>query len=166
MTLGDSNSEVFTCRFDPTDKYLACGFGDGAIRIYNTQTAKCAFTLCSYVDQYGQSDDMPVTALRWRPATANLKTANVLVSAQADGFLKHWHATSGRCLHTRNCEDNPSNQLYTIDYNSDGNLLAAAGKDKYVRIYDEHTKSLVLKMKDRGVFCGHSNRCFCVRWDT
>ena len=36
MTLGDSESEVFTCRFDPTDKYLACGFGDGAIRIYNT----------------------------------------------------------------------------------------------------------------------------------
>jgi len=36
MTLGDSHSEVFTCKFDPTDKYLACGFGDGAIRIYNT----------------------------------------------------------------------------------------------------------------------------------
>jgi len=36
MTLGDSNSEVFTCRFDPTDKYIAAGFGDGAIRIYNT----------------------------------------------------------------------------------------------------------------------------------
>ena len=79
--LGDSNSEVFTCRFDPADKYLACGFGDGAIRIYNTQTAKCAFTLCSHVDQYGQSDDMPVTSLRWRPHNPNSKTANVLVSA-------------------------------------------------------------------------------------
>jgi hypothetical protein len=36
MTLGDSNSEVFTCKYDPSDKYLAAGFGDGAIRIYNT----------------------------------------------------------------------------------------------------------------------------------
>ena len=36
MTLGDSESEVFSCRFDPTDKYLAAGFGDGAIRVYNT----------------------------------------------------------------------------------------------------------------------------------
>ena len=67
LTLEDSESAVFTCRFDPTDKYLACGFGDGAIRIYNTQTAKCSFTLCSNLDQYGNSDDMPVTALRWRP---------------------------------------------------------------------------------------------------
>jgi hypothetical protein len=50
---------------------------------------------------------MPVTALRWRPQTSSLKTANVLVSAQADGYLKHWHATSGKCLHQRNCEDNP-----------------------------------------------------------
>lgn len=108
---------------------------------------------------------MPVCALRWRPQTANLKTANVLVSAQADGYLKHWHATSGRCLHQRNCEDNPENQLYTIDYNSEGNLLATAGKDKYVRIYDEHTKSIVLKMKESGLHCGHSNRIFCVKWD-
>jgi COMPASS component SWD3 len=50
MTLGDSESEVFSCRFDPTDKYLAAGFGDGAIRVYNTQTGKCAFTLCSSLD--------------------------------------------------------------------------------------------------------------------
>ena len=65
-----------------------------------------------------------------------------------------------------NCEDNPENQLYTIDYNSDGSLLAAAGKDKYVRLYDEQTKSIVLKMKDNAEFCGHSNRIFCVRFDT
>jgi len=50
MTLGDSNSEIFSCKFDPTDKYLACGFGDGAVRIYNTDSGKCAFTLCSHVD--------------------------------------------------------------------------------------------------------------------
>ena len=36
MAVGDSESEVFTCKYDPSDKYLAAGFGDGAIRIYNT----------------------------------------------------------------------------------------------------------------------------------
>ena len=53
MTLGDSDSEVFTCRFDPTDKYLAAGFGDGAVRVYNVNTGKCAFTLCSHVNEFG-----------------------------------------------------------------------------------------------------------------
>jgi|TARA_B110001450_G_C17586483_1_gene467158 WD40 repeat protein len=113
----------------------------------------------------GMSDDMPVTALRWRPQTSTMKTANVLVAAYADGFLKHWHATSGKCLHQRQCEDNPDNQLYSIDYNHEGNLLATAGKDKYIRLYDEQTKSIVLRMKESGELPGHSNRIFCVRFD-
>jgi len=114
---------------------------------------------------HGHSDDMPVCSLRWRPSNSGMKTANVLVSCQADGWLKHWHATSGKCLHQMKCEDNPDNDLYTLDYNNDGTLLATAGKDKYVRLYDEQTKSLVLKMKDSGELCGHSNRIFCVKFD-
>lgn len=166
MTVGDSNSEVFTCRYDPTDKYVAAGFGDGAIRIYNTFNGKCSFTLCSLVDQWGKSGDMPVTSLRWRPPNSKMKTANILVSAHADGFLKHWHATSGKCLSNRRVEDSEDQQLYTIDYNSDGSLLATAGKDKYVRLYDEQTKGLVMKMKENGErFPGHSNRIFAVKFN-
>lgn len=81
MTLGESNSEIFACQFDPLDKYIACGFGDGAVRIYNKDTGKCSFTLCSRVDAYGGSDDMPVCALRWRPQSSSSKTANILISA-------------------------------------------------------------------------------------
>jgi len=94
-----------------------------------------------------------------------MKTANVLVSASADGWLKHWHATSGKCLHSRQSEDNLDNHLYTIDYSNDGTLLATAGKDKFIRLYDEQTKSLVLKMKERKELCGHSNRIFCTKFD-
>lgn len=44
------------------------------------------------------------------------------------------------CLHTIS---DPDNQLYCVDYKSDGSIFATAGKDKMVRIYDEATKSLV-----------------------
>ena len=108
---------------------------------------------------------MPVCAVRWRPISSFSKTANVLVSGHADGYLRHWHATSGRCLHQKKCEDNDENQLYTIDYNNDGTLLATAGKDKYVRLYDEQTKSIVLKMKEADKFVGHANRIFCVKFN-
>jgi len=67
LTLGDSKSEVFACKYDPTDKFIAAGFGDGAVRVYNMGTGKCSFTLCNGVDEYGGSDDMPVCAVRWRP---------------------------------------------------------------------------------------------------
>ena len=77
--------------------------------------------------------------------------------------MKHWHATSGKCLHSRN--DNPENHLYCLDYNSEGTLLAVAGRDQHVRIYDETTKSLLISMKERGELPGHSNRIFSVRFN-
>ena len=44
--------------------------------------------------------------------------------------------------------------------------MATAGKDKFVRLYDEQTKALVLKMKEGGEkLPGHSNRIFCVKFN-
>ena len=106
---------------------------------------------------------MPVTCIRWRPQSKQLKTMNVLVTAQADGSLKHWHATSGKCLHAR-C-DNPGNDLYCIDFAPDGSLLATAGKDAHVRLYDEATKSLFMTLKEKGEMPGHSNRIFSVKFN-
>ena len=89
---------------------------------------------------------------------------NVLVSVCADGSIYHWHATSGKCLHTIN--DNPDNHLYVIDYAADGTQFATGGRDTYVRVYDESTKSLVIALKgglqDKP---GHSNRVFSVHFD-
>jgi len=159
MTFGDSDQAVFCAKFDPQDKYLACGYGDGLTRIYNLETGKLSFTLMGM----GGNDEMPVADLAWRPQTAAMKTANVLVTAQADGVLKHWHATSGKCLH-QVCED-PENHLYAVSFKPDGTLLATAGRDKYIRVYDETTKSLAFKMKEKRELPGHSNRIFCVKWN-
>lgn len=92
-----------------------------------------------------------------------MKTANVIVTAQADGSLRHWHATSGKCLH-KNLED-PENHLYAIDFTLDGMLLATAGKDRHVRVYDETTKTLAFRMKEKGNLIGHGNRIFCVKFN-
>jgi COMPASS component SWD3 len=66
-------------------------------------------------------------------------------------------------LHAR-C-DNPDNHLYCLDYNYEGTMLAVAGRDGHVRIYDETTKSLALDMKEKGEQPGHSNRVFAVRYN-
>jgi WD40 repeat protein len=77
MTIGDSDSSVFCAKYDPNDKYLAAGYGDGITRIYNMETQKLAFTLYGI----GGNEEMPVADLAWRPITASMKTANVLVTA-------------------------------------------------------------------------------------
>ena len=61
MTVGESSSEVFCAKFDPEDRYVACGYGDGVIRIFNLETGKMSFSLTSGIEE------MPITGLRWRP---------------------------------------------------------------------------------------------------
>lgn len=65
MTLGDSSSEVFCARFDPEDRYLATGYGDGTIRIYNMETAKLSYVLSNHT--LASEVEMPVTCIKWRP---------------------------------------------------------------------------------------------------
>lgn len=163
MTVGDSSTEVFCAKYDPEDRYIACGYGDGVTRIYNLENGKLAFQLSGSLALSGAMDEMPVTALKWRPQSSQLKTMNVLVTAQADGSLKHWHSTSGKCLHQR--IDNPDNHLYCLDFSAEGTLLAVGGRDGHIRIYDETTKSLAIDMKERGENPGHSNRVFCVKFN-
>ena len=45
MMTGDSTKEVFSVRFDPEDKYLACGLGDGTIDIFNMASGKLYMSL-------------------------------------------------------------------------------------------------------------------------
>lgn len=52
-----------------------------------------------------------------------------------------------------------------MDFNKDGTLLAAAGKDHKVKIYDETTKSLAFEMKELAELPGHSNRIFSVKFN-
>lgn len=43
-------------------------------------------------------------------------------------------------------------------------MLAAAGRDRHVRLYDEQTKSLICAMKEKGHLYGHANRIFSVKF--
>jgi COMPASS component SWD3 len=43
--------------------------------------------------------------------------------------------------------------------------VAVAGRDTYIRIYDEATKSLAYTMKEKGELPGHSNRIFSIRFN-
>jgi len=119
-------SEVFVVRWSPEGKFIASGLGDGSIRVLNTETGHV------HMLNVGRGRHMPVTSLRFRPLSSSSKTKNVLLAVDADGVAKHWHVTSGKCLHT--IEAAGSNQLFAVDYRDDGSLFATAGSDKEVRV--------------------------------
>ena len=161
VTISDLTSEVFTIRFSPDGKFLACGCGDGAIRVFNTQNGSLAYSL-----QGGSNVALPCTALRFRPVTPTTRTKNVFLAANAAGSVQHWHMTSGKCLHSMEDEEN---QVYALDYNDEGTCFVTSGKDKAVRVYDEATKTMVTEMSaglgySTKASPGHSNRVFSVKY--
>ena len=162
VTISENTSEIFCVKFSPDGKYLAAGCGDGAIRVFSTQNGKLAYTL-----EGGSNVALPTTAIRFRPVTPTSRTKNVMLTANAAGTVQHWHMTSGKCLHDMPLDD--ENQVYALDYNDEGSQFATGGKDKCVRIFDEATKSLVVKMHGGLGYSvkntpGHSNRIFSVKF--
>ena len=158
LDISDNPSEVFVSKFSPDGTMLAAGCGDGAIRVFDANTGKLNYNLNI------AANALPTTALAWRPTTEASRTRNVLIAANADGAVQHWHVTSGRCLHEIN---DPENSLFTVNYSSDGKKFATAGKDYAIRIYDEATKTLVSTMEGgyHAITKGHSNRVFSLKFD-
>ena len=65
-------------------------------------------------------------------------------------------------LQTIEEENNP---LMCVDYSYDGMLFATGGNDKYVRLYDDNTKTLIKKLeRHRYDLPEHSNRIFAVKF--
>jgi WD40 repeat protein len=81
-TLGSLDTQTFCVRYDPQDKYIAQGCGDGSIRIFNVFTGKQSFCLNDNMDT-----PMPTTQVRWRPAASQAVTKNVIISVNANGAL-------------------------------------------------------------------------------
>ena len=161
LTISDNTAEVFCLRFSPDGKFLAAGCGDGAIRVFSAQTGKLSYNL-----QAGSNIALPTTCIRFRPITQSSRTKNVLIASNAAGVVQHWHMTSGKCLHSLEDENN---QVYAMDYNTEGSMFVTVGKDTVIRVYDEATKSASVTMSSGLGYSsknttGHSNRIFSAKF--
>jgi len=158
LTISEGDLNIFAVRFNSDDSYLAAACSDGTVRIYSSSTGNPTRVLNSRISP----DLMPVTSVRWRPVSALAKTKNVLIATTADGGILHWHATSGKSLHTITLREN---QVLSSDYNPDGSKFAVGCKDSCVRIYDESTKQVAAELNQgEGERLGHANRVFALKW--
>ena len=62
ITISENTGEVFSCKFSDDGQFLAAGCGDGAIRVFNSQTGVMSFNL-----QGGSNVSLPTTAMSFRP---------------------------------------------------------------------------------------------------
>ena len=152
-TFDFDREECFTLRYDETCHNIAVGYSSGSLGIYNLEKPE---TSNDYKKSYNLST-FPITCLRWKPFN---KTTLILVTAE--GYILEVHSKSGKILQQIQEENNP---LMCVDYSTDGLLFATGGNDKYVRLYDDNTKTLIKKLeRHRYDLPEHSNRIFAVKF--
>ncbi|CAK9067035.1 unnamed protein product [Durusdinium trenchii] len=102
----------------------------------------------------------------WRPesASASLRTRGVLVGVSTDGKVRQWHVTSGKCLEEFGA-GSETEQLFCVDYSSDGKMMATGGL-KAIFVIDEETKKQTIQLEGGNyeTTAGHSNRVQAVRF--
>jgi len=154
---------IYSVRFDPDEsKYLAIGYSDGTIGIYKVTNLERTCLLA----EGGMSDErLPVSCLRWRPKPTMSKE-RLLVSAGVDGNICYWNPLTGKLTRVVKSEKKGSD-LLCLDYSKDATRLAAAGKRRSIKIYDDEKYMLSMKLRHKGQLLnpGHSNRIFSLKFD-
>jgi len=151
----ENTEGIFCTSWSPNDKLIASSTGDNKIILFRT-SGEIEAVLDS------KQDPLPITTLQWRPCCSKLlKTKQVLVSGDTSGNINYWHVPSKKIIQTIKEE----NEIYSLDYRSDGQKLASAGKDLKIRIYDEASGRCECVL-EQAVMAhpGHSNRIFSVKF--
>ena len=141
-------SIIYTVKFSPDSTLLAVGKSDGHVSIYDDTLALKQTIDCKL------NDFLPISSVKWRPSRG--MTKNVLLVAGTEGFISHYHATTGKLISQQALD--PGDQALVCDYSPDGEHFAVGCKDPAVRVYDESTKTLFLSLQKQGDNLGHSNR--------
>ncbi|GAB1862882.1 WD repeat-containing protein 5-like protein [Camponotus japonicus] len=125
---------LFTARFSKTGKFIATGFGNGAIQIRNGKTGELTASLKS-----GLEISMPVMCCRFNPVHKDIFYAS---SACGNIFMCNTHTKEfSRFIFEL------KNEINTIDVSITGDYLVSGGKDATVRLYDTRNTKLILEYK-------------------
>jgi WD40 repeat protein len=158
---GNHELEQLCCRFDPEDTLVAAGNSHGSISIF--PVGSILERPITIEPLSGEDTGLPIACLRWRPNSGLNANNHVLVSACTDGSISYWHGLTGKLLHSTK---EKNNQVYCLDYNHDGSLLASGGLDKTIRVYDENSKTVISSLATAvWRHPGHSNRILSVKFD-
>jgi WD40 repeat protein len=150
--------EVFSVRWSPDDSHLAAGCSDGTVKLYSGKFSTIIRTMNCRL----KAETYPVTSVRWRPDKGLAKTKNVLAAITCDGAILHWHASSGKILHSLRI---PDNQALCSDYNTEGTYFAVGCRDKSIKVFDEGTKEKIADLTGGDQqHLGHDNRIMSVKF--
>lgn len=153
-----TNIEILSIRWSLDDSHIAAGCSDGTVKLFSGAYG----TLVRSMSCKLSTETFPVTSIRWRPERSIGKTRNVLLAVTCDGEIFHWHASSGKTLHSLKIE---SSQGLSSDYNTEGTNFAIGCNDKSIKIFDESSRQMIEDLNgNENKLLGHDNRITSIKW--
>jgi len=143
---------------NPSGDTVAVGCQNSHVMLVDIKTCK---TMA--IHDLSEGRIAAITAIRYRPEVPG-GSQNVALLAQEQHIL-NVHMSTGRVLSSRKEE---GNKIAALELRpSGGDLLATAGSDAVVRVYDETRGGAPRATLDHGddsTTTGHSNRVYSISW--
>ncbi|ERL94164.1 hypothetical protein D910_11446, partial [Dendroctonus ponderosae] len=154
--LRDGKREALCCKYNEEFDYIAVGYADGVIIMYQSGTGEPVFTL---TDGDVKENRAPVTSIKHRPVSKIYPITNCYTGTYANGCVKCWSYNFNQCLYTIR----EKRQTFGIVYHPRFPKFVTFGDDLKVYFYDEETKTQerVLSSSDNPeTHDGHMSRVF------
>ena len=149
---------IHSVKFNYNDQYIAAGYRDGFVRIWNMITKK---QVCDLDCNDNSENQTLVQVMKWRPKIEG-RTNNILMCACRDTIYE-WHTPSRKIVHKKTF---PDNTIFSMDYSNDGSEYALGFKDFSIRVYDGVKKSEKLKLggHDNHKVTGHMSKIYAIKY--
>lgn len=158
------NLGVHSLKFSNSDKFLAAGYRDGRVRIFNMEKSSCECEL----DCNDSKTETLVQTLKWRPRIDG-KTNNILMTACRDTLME-WHTPSRKQVSKFSFGQQMNNKLISItsaEYSNDANQYAVGLTDCSIRVIDGATQKEIISLggKDQNAHInGHMNKIYALKY--
>lgn len=177
VTLGLNTSDdvKFPLAFSPDGEYLAAGYADGIIRLWNLKSGQCFKTFSGHVGGVnalvfsrngkqiisGSEDNLikiwdtksgecvrTLAGHKYGITSLSIDNrGNKLASATgyADGEVKIWNINTGKCLKT--IKHSPGAGAKNVVFSPEGKLLAVGGYSHSIKVYSVATGDSILTIE-------------------
>ena len=132
---------AWTPAWSPDGQTIACGYGDTAIRVWDTATGRTLKTLDGHQDK--------VNNVAWSP------DGNTLASSADDSTVRLWDVRREKCLATLIGHRDGINN---IAWHPEGRILASASLDGTIRLWDAESYESIRTLS------GHEDIVITVAW--